>query len=209
MNFGASSSRAKCIPRGAYAPRSWLHGAGSPEKTAAAVRTELRCKKRYSRCTIARSQERRASAPRGQRIVVPKEVRVLAAIEHRQERRASARRGRANAYRRTGASFVGRSPTVCVGACAWMAVATAFIGATGGLRPPLLVAARTSAGETTIFAMHKRTFDRERRASARRGFPNRICKCSATNIGVRISRGECITRGAYAPRSWLHDVRSL
>jgi hypothetical protein len=29
------------------------------------------------------------------------------------------------------------------------------------------------------------------------------------NFRVWISRAECIPRGAYAPRSWLHDVRSL
>jgi hypothetical protein len=76
-----------------------------------------------------------------------------------------------------------------------MAVAIAFIGAT-------CVAARTSAGETTIFAMHKHTFDQERRASARRGSQNRIRKCSATNFRVWSSRPECITRLAYASRSW-------
>jgi hypothetical protein len=47
-------------PRGAYAPRSWLHSAGSPEKTTAAVRSEPRCEKPHSRCTNARLQERRA-----------------------------------------------------------------------------------------------------------------------------------------------------
>jgi hypothetical protein len=85
-------------PRGAYAPRSWLHSAGSPEKTTAAVRSEPRCEKPHSRCTNARLQERRASA--------------------------------------------------------------------------------------------------------RRGFPNRICKCNAMNFGVRVSRPECTPRGAYVPRSW-------
>jgi hypothetical protein len=47
-------------PRGAYAPRSWLHGAGSPEKTTAAVRNKFRCEKRHWHCTNARRQERRA-----------------------------------------------------------------------------------------------------------------------------------------------------
>jgi hypothetical protein len=39
----------------------------------------------------------------------------------------------------------------------------------GAYAPRSCVAVRTSAGETTIFAMHKRTFAQERRASARRG----------------------------------------
>jgi hypothetical protein len=57
----------------------------------------LRIGQRYSHCERTPSQERWASARRGQRIVMPKEVRVLAAIEHRQERRSSARRGLRNA----------------------------------------------------------------------------------------------------------------
>jgi hypothetical protein len=96
-----SGRRKRCFSTGGLTPpRSWLHSAGSPEKTAAAVRTELRCKKRHSRCTNARFQERRASA--------------------------------------------------------------------------------------------------------RRGFPNRICKCNATNFRVSNSHVQCTPRGAYAPRSWLH-----
>ena len=40
----------------------------------------------------------------------------------------------------------------------------------GGLRPPMLtLVQRPSTGRTTIFAMHERTFDQERRASARGG----------------------------------------
>jgi hypothetical protein len=128
MKFRVWIARAECTPRGNLRPRSWLHSAGSPEKTTAAVRTELRCKKRHSRCTNAGSQERRPSARRGKRIVMAKEVRVLAAIQRPQERRAS----------------------------------------------------------------------------ARRGFPNRICKCSAMNFRVLSLRAECIPRGTYAPRSWLH-----
>ncbi len=41
----------------------------------------------------------------------------------------------------------------------------------------------------------------ERRASARRGFPNRICKCNAMNFRVSSTLAECIPRGAYASRS--------
>jgi hypothetical protein len=77
----------------------------------------------------------------------------------------------------------------------------------GGLTPPALGAVRPFAGEKTIFRC-RNARSQERRASARRGFPNRICKCNAMNFGVRVSRPECIPRGAYAPRSWLHDVRS-
>jgi hypothetical protein len=45
-------------------------------------------------------------------------------------------------------------------------------------------------------------YHQEGRPSARRGFPNRICKCSAMNFRVLSLRAECIPRGAYAPRSW-------
>jgi hypothetical protein len=89
------------IPRGAYAPRSWLHGAGSPEKTAAAVSTELRCEKRHSRCTNARFQERRASARRGLRNAITVKLRLLPGNERDRERRSSARRGNVTHLRRS------------------------------------------------------------------------------------------------------------
>jgi hypothetical protein len=58
-------------------------------------------------------------------------------------------------------SVVRRQIADGVCACAWMAVAIAFIGATGGLRPPLLaLIQRPSTGRITILAMHKRTFAR-------------------------------------------------
>jgi hypothetical protein len=68
----------------------------------------------------------------------------------------------------------------------------------GGLTPP-------APGCTTFVRCEKRHSRcknarlQERRASARRGFPNRICKCNAMNFGVRVSRPEYIPRGAYAP----------
>jgi hypothetical protein len=68
----------------------------------------------------------------------------------------------------------------------------------GGLTPPAL-------GCTTFVSCEKRHSRcknarlQERRASARRGFPNRICKWNAMNFGVWIARAECIPRNAYAP----------
>jgi hypothetical protein len=92
-------------------------------------------------------QERRASARRGQRIVMPKEVRVLAAIEHRQERRVSARRGSADTFTQTQGRLLGKPPTVC----GPITVAIACgVHATGGLRPPLLVARRLFAVKSGI-----------------------------------------------------------
>jgi hypothetical protein len=44
--------------------------------------------------------------------------------------------------------------------CVRIAVAFAFLGATGGLRPPLLYCVRMSAGETATCAVHKRSFTR-------------------------------------------------
>jgi uncharacterized membrane protein len=102
-----------------------------------------------------------------------------------QERRASARRGWTPARRQTRASFVGRPPTVCVR----IAVAIAFKATTGAYAPRSCVAVRTSAGETTIFAMHKRTFAQERRASARRGaLP--ICDIGSCHPGTNELLGE-------------------
>ena len=86
----------------------------------------LRIGQRYSHCERTFTRTAGVSPP-WQADRVPKEVRVLAAIEHRQERRVSARRGSANAHRQTRAPFVGRRPTVCVR----IAVAVAGIGATG------------------------------------------------------------------------------
>jgi hypothetical protein len=53
----------------------------------------------------------------------------------------------------------------------WMSAFRAYAEciSRGAYTPRSCVAVRTSAGETTIFAMHKRTFAQERRASARRG----------------------------------------
>jgi hypothetical protein len=71
----------------------------------------------------------------------------------------------------------GRPPTVPV------PVAGAFASrlTTGAYAPRSCVAVRTHAGETTIFTMHKRTFDQERRASARRGYRYRTYNGASTN----------------------------
>jgi hypothetical protein len=143
-------------------------------------------------------QERRASARRGSvKPTLRGENRALL-CDHAtdvQERRASARRGSADTFTQTRARLLGKPPTVC----GPITVAIACSDTTGGLRPPLLVARADAvadgrfsptrailfprgltppalgAGTTTIhrknddFAVHERTFDQERRASARRG----------------------------------------
>jgi hypothetical protein len=71
-------------PRGANAPRSWLHGVRSPRKW------------QFLRYANARSEERRALARRGSVIrSLCREKRMLFSDEriHTQERRSSARRG--------------------------------------------------------------------------------------------------------------------
>jgi hypothetical protein len=77
----------------------------------------------------------------------------------------------------------------------WMSAFRAYAKciSRGAYAPRSCVAVRTSAGETTIFAMHKRTFNQERRASARRGaLPIRdIASCP---------------RSAYADRSSLSNA---
>ncbi len=55
--------------------------------------------------------------------------------------------------------------------------------------------------QKTIFAIHIRTSGQERRASARRGFVNRVRNGNAVNFGASNPHAECIPRGAYAPRS--------
>jgi hypothetical protein len=78
----------------------------------------------------------------------------------------------------------------------------------GGLTPP-------APGCTTFVRCEKphlrcaNAGSQERRALARRGFTKRIWKCNAMNFRVSSSYAECTPRGAYAPRSWLHDVCSL
>ncbi len=71
----------------------------------------------------------------------------------------------------------------------------------GAYAPRSCFAVRTSADEKTIFAIHIRTSGQERRASARRGFVNRIRNGNAVNFGASNPHAECIPRGAYAPRS--------
>jgi hypothetical protein len=53
----------------------------------------------------------------------------------------------------------------------------------GAYAPRSCVAVRMSAGETTIFAMHQRTFAQERRASARRGWANAHPQTRALLVG--------------------------
>jgi len=67
--------------------------------------------------------------------------------------------------------------TASVTAMRWMSAFRAYAKciSRGAYAPRSCVAVRTSAGETTIFAMHKRTFAQERRASARRGYRYHWC----------------------------------
>jgi hypothetical protein len=141
------------------------------------------------------AQERRASARRGAGIAMVDAMRLPSGNARcAQERRASARRGSeprwwtqcdfrrgTHAMHKSG----GRQPAVgghmrigrherhssadrqrCV--CG-LSLQLRLKLPRGAYAPRSCVAVRTSAGETTIFAMHKRTFDQERRASARRG----------------------------------------
>jgi predicted metal-binding protein len=110
-----------------------------------------------------------------------------------EERRASARRGFVNrvckcnamnfrvsrAHARS-AFHGGLTPPApgCTHACRRGCAVVLCNGvsfATGGLRPPLLIAARSFVRGKPPFAMHKRTSGQERRASARRGSRYRRC----------------------------------
>jgi len=83
-----------------------------------------------------------------------------------QERRASARRGWAKSHPHTRPLFVGGPPTVCVR----IALAFAFLGATGGLRPPLLVLLQCGDFPAKLRLVRCTNAGlQERRASARRG----------------------------------------
>jgi hypothetical protein len=61
-------------------------------------------------------------------------------------------------------------------------ITIACIGATGGLRPPLLRCTNVCR-RNIVFTMHKRTFDQERRASARRGWANAHPQTRALLVG--------------------------
>jgi hypothetical protein len=119
-----------------------------------------------------------------------------------QERRVSARRGSTNTFTQTRGRLLARLPRVCVP----ITIAIACSDTTGGLRPPLLCCDANVCRRKTIFAMHKRTSDQERRVSARRGStntftqtparllarPSRVCApitlaivCSDTTGGLR------------------------
>jgi hypothetical protein len=63
----------------------------------------------------------------------------------------------------------------------------------GGRQPAVASKTRWSCEST------RNESRRARGASARRGFPNRICKCNATNFRVWISRAECTPRGNLRP----------
>jgi hypothetical protein len=68
----------------------------------------------------------------------------------------------------------------------WMTVASALIGTTGGLRPPLLCCGANVYRRKTVFSTHKRTPKKERRASARRGFANRLCNGNARDFRKQV-----------------------
>jgi hypothetical protein len=106
----------------------------------------------------------------------------------------SARRGWANSHPHTRPLFVGGPATVCVR----IALAFAFLGATGGLRPPLLVVLQCGDFPAKLRLVRcTNAHFQERRASARRG----------TAIAPATARllpdvDAPMPRGAYAPRSW-------
>jgi hypothetical protein len=58
----------------------------------------------------------------------------------------------------------------------------------GGLTPPALVLQCERLRRKTIFAMHKRTSDQERRASARRGSDSRLQRRPAFSDRIRLAR---------------------
>jgi hypothetical protein len=89
----------------------------------------------------------------------------------------------------------------------------------GAYAPRSCAAMRNVCRRKTIFAMHKRTSDQERRVSARRGFHCSGGQCTANVRRVttvqsrRLTRRGFLTprerpRWAYAHRSWLRDVCS-
>jgi hypothetical protein len=57
----------------------------------------------------------------------------------------------------------------------------------GAYAPRSCAAMRTSAGEKTIFAMHRRTSDQERRVSARRGSDSRLQRRPAFSDRIRLA----------------------
>jgi hypothetical protein len=192
------------IPRGAYAPRS-----------CAAMRTSAG-EKRFLRCTHAhptKSGGRQPAvgciAPRGQ--CTANNVGRVTIVQSRSGGRQPAvvRQTRLRRHQRDCSQdrreYVPRSP---LPSCAAIP--------RGAYAPRSCAAMRTSAGEKTIFAMHRRTSDQERRVSARRGSTNTFTQtparllarpsrvCAPITLAIVCSD----TTEAYAPRSWLRDVCS-
>jgi hypothetical protein len=102
-----------------------------------------------------------------------------------QERRVSARRGWTKSHPHTRPLFVGGPPSVGVR----IALAFAFLGATGGLRPPLLYCVRMFAGETAACAMHERGFTRA--AGVSPPWVGKIASAYTTAIPRRTADGVC------------------
>jgi hypothetical protein len=70
---------------------------------------------------------------------------------------------------------------------------------TGGLRPPLR--GKRATAKETIFASAQSHAVKQRRASARRGFANRVCNCNTLDFRVSSSHTEYIPTGGLRPRS--------
>jgi hypothetical protein len=116
----------------------------------------------------------------------------------------SLRPGTRPAHMRIPSSDSIRSPRLAHAIRSWLRLRTLLQMCDSGRRKRCF----STLGCTTFVRCEKRHLrctnarSQKRRALARRGSQNRICKCNAMNFGVSNSYAECTPRGAYAPRSW-------
>jgi hypothetical protein len=146
----------------------------------------LPAKKRFFRCTNARSQERRASARRGS-------GNAIAIADAFVQRQASARRW---------------SETAFATATRWVSTGRICIPRTshGGLTPPALVAERTFAGEKNDFCGAGTHIHKSGGASARRGFGNAVAIADGSVRRPALARRWSETAFATATR-WVSTER--
>jgi hypothetical protein len=168
------------IPRGAYAPRSCVWA-----RTSAGERRFFRCTNAQPTKSGGRQPAVGSIVPRGQ--CTASNVRRVTTVQSRAAGVSPPWFGFALA---TAIGFCGlitfrpaqslRIPRLAHASRSWCTRASRRKWAvvlcngvsfpTGGLRPPLLCCDANVCRRKTIFAMHKRASERERRASARRGF---------------------------------------
>jgi hypothetical protein len=154
-DFRNVSSRPECIQRGAYAPPLMIHGVSSPPAHGAREKNDTHKRTLTRAAGVARRGRAKCSDRRvlvcTRCLALRCEKTIFALHKRTFARAAGVSPPWAGKCVSADRSVVRRQIADGVYACAWMAVAIAFIGIHGGLTPPALGAVRPFAGEKTIF----------------------------------------------------------